>query len=145
MKPLLQLKTSWVCQKSADFLTSFPDQYSGQFLERDYKLYRATPSSSTVFSLVYVRCCCRESWISGDWGLVKSPSPAISNFISTAFGALTLLQYDSADITAVRVSDLFWLLIEVFWDSTFARRNDCTGWESITWVLSCCAFKTHIV
>ncbi|WP_293339629.1 MULTISPECIES: transposase family protein [unclassified Microcoleus] len=61
----------------------------------------------------------------GDW--LKAPERAISNFISTACGALTLIQYDSADITAVRVSDLFWLFIEVFWDSTFERRNDCTG------------------
>jgi len=85
--------------------------------------------------LVYVRCCCRKSWISRDWGLVESPSWSISYFIWTASRALTLLQHDSADITTVRESGLFRLFIKVFWDSTFNRRNDCVGWQSITWVL----------
>ena len=69
--------------------------------------------------LVYLRCCCRKSWISGDWGLVESWARSISYFIWTTKRALTFLEHDSADITAVRISGLFWLLSEVFRNSTF--------------------------
>lgn len=68
---------------------------------------------------------CRESGIFGNWGLVECPSLSISCFISTAPRTFTLLQHDSPDIAAVRISGLFGLFVEVLRDSSQTRRNNC--------------------
>jgi hypothetical protein len=78
---------------------------------------------------------CRESGIFGNWGLVECPSLSISCFISTAPRTFTLLQHDSPDMAAVRISGLFGLFVEVLRDSSQTRRNNCDRWQSVAPVL----------